>query len=201
MRHVKRGFCAGRILFVQARLSVQSPAEPTEPTVEKQLDQIDDRAYRDDELTQEKSKGGMPMGLQGGLGLAGRIANALWQAGTLKSSALDAEPIIRRLLESEKSKGGDAICPAGISSPTAMSTNRGTHRAGSEENECVKGQYKEPTKITHDLVREDGRLERLCEHGIGHTVGHLDPSKLKLDYIWVHGCDGCCKNYEKMQGA
>lgn len=54
------------------------------------------------------------------------------------------------------------------------------------------------SKITYDLVRADGRLERFCEHGVGHTVGHLDPSKLKSGYIWIHGCDGCCANYEKM---
>jgi hypothetical protein len=47
----------------------------------------------------------------------------------------------------------------------------------------------------YDLVREDGRLERLCKHGIGHTVGHLRPEELKSRYTWVHGCDGCCDEY------
>jgi hypothetical protein len=47
----------------------------------------------------------------------------------------------------------------------------------------------------YDLVREDGRLERLCKHGIGHTVGHLRPEELKSRYTWVHGCDGCCYAY------
>lgn len=49
----------------------------------------------------------------------------------------------------------------------------------------------------YDLIREDGRLERTCQHGIGHTVGHLDPNQLIHDYIWVHGCDGCCFTYQK----
>ena len=48
----------------------------------------------------------------------------------------------------------------------------------------------------YDLVRGDGRLERMCKHGIGHTVGHLDPKLLKEEYIWVHGCDGCCRKYK-----
>ena len=50
--------------------------------------------------------------------------------------------------------------------------------------------------IKYDLVREDGRLERMCEHGIGHTVGHLDPAQLASRYTWIHGCDGCCSDYE-----
>lgn len=52
----------------------------------------------------------------------------------------------------------------------------------------------------YDTVREDGRLERTCKHGVGHTVGHLDIRELKYQYIWVHGCDGCCKEYKRMGG-
>lgn len=51
----------------------------------------------------------------------------------------------------------------------------------------------------YDLVREDGRLERVCEHGIGHTVGHQNPKLLGKDYIWIHGCDGCCCSYIRMK--
>jgi len=53
--------------------------------------------------------------------------------------------------------------------------------------------------LIYDLVREDGRLERVCSHGIGHTVGHLDSKQLKDEYMWVHGCDGCCGDYEIMK--
>ena len=48
-------------------------------------------------------------------------------------------------------------------------------------------------KIPYDLVREDGRLERVCEHGIGHTVGHR--RGYLRDGESVHGCDGCCRGY------
>jgi hypothetical protein len=36
------------------------------------------------------------------------------------------------------------------------------------------------------MVREDGRIEYLCEHGVGHG-NH------------IHGCDGCCsrKDYPR----
>ena len=54
-------------------------------------------------------------------------------------------------------------------------------------------------KVIYDLVREDGRLERLCKHGIGHTVGHILPKMLKEDWIWIHGCDGCCSIYNKQK--
>lgn len=53
-----------------------------------------------------------------------------------------------------------------------------------------------PRKIVvpFDLVREDGRLEKTCEHGVGHTVGHLRGYLKEAESI--HGCDGCCKDYE-----
>jgi hypothetical protein len=34
--------------------------------------------------------------------------------------------------------------------------------------------------------RADGRLEWVCEHGVGHTVWFPKGSDA------VHGCDGCC---------
>jgi hypothetical protein len=40
-----------------------------------------------------------------------------------------------------------------------------------------------------DLVREDGRVEKLCDHGVGHPIGHVTAWK---DWMGVHGCDGCC---------
>lgn len=43
----------------------------------------------------------------------------------------------------------------------------------------------------HNL-REDGRVEWMCHHGVGHTIGHKDKSKAKEDWNYVHGCDGCC---------
>jgi hypothetical protein len=45
-----------------------------------------------------------------------------------------------------------------------------------------------------DLTRADGRLERVCEHGVGHTVGH-QRGYLLGSYETIHGCDGCCKEY------
>lgn len=50
-----------------------------------------------------------------------------------------------------------------------------------------------------DLIREDGRIEKLCIHGIGHTVGHVDSKRLTSEYMWVHGCDGCCAGWEMQQ--
>lgn len=44
------------------------------------------------------------------------------------------------------------------------------------------------------LIREDGRVERLCrKHGVGHPVGHVTQWKKWMD---VHGCDGCCSSAE-----
>ena len=47
-----------------------------------------------------------------------------------------------------------------------------------------------------DTVREDGRLERHCEHGIGHPVGHVDWRKVGDRPTWIHGCDGCCAKWK-----
>lgn len=49
------------------------------------------------------------------------------------------------------------------------------------------------------LIREDGRIERVCEHEVGHTVGHINSIKLADDYIWIHGCDGCCSTYKRQE--
>jgi hypothetical protein len=43
------------------------------------------------------------------------------------------------------------------------------------------------------IVREDGRVERTCEHGVGHPVGHI---KRWQEWMGVHGCDGCCSLFD-----
>jgi hypothetical protein len=50
-------------------------------------------------------------------------------------------------------------------------------------------------KVEFDTTREDGRLERTCKHGVGHTVGHKR-GYLLGGYETIHGCDGCCNTYE-----
>ena len=46
-----------------------------------------------------------------------------------------------------------------------------------------------------DVIRGDGRLERTCSHGIGHTVGHVRGYQLMYD--GVHGCDGCLNTFQE----
>ena len=41
--------------------------------------------------------------------------------------------------------------------------------------------------------RADGRLEWVCEHGVGHTV-HVPADKANESVMWEHGCDGCCQH-------
>jgi hypothetical protein len=43
------------------------------------------------------------------------------------------------------------------------------------------------------LTRMDGRIEWLCEHGVGHTVWFPRGSDS------VHGCDGCCRELKKVK--
>ena len=49
------------------------------------------------------------------------------------------------------------------------------------------------------IRRADGRVEQICEHGVGHTV---DDGKM-ASYMLIHGCDGCCakvKNFGRATG-
>lgn len=43
----------------------------------------------------------------------------------------------------------------------------------------------------HDrvIIREDGRVERICDHGVGHPIGHV---QVWQGWMGVHGCEGCC---------
>lgn len=49
-------------------------------------------------------------------------------------------------------------------------------------------------KYMADTIRMDGRLERTCEHGVGHPVGSAGKWE---GWMEVHGCDGCCSKWEK----
>ena len=45
-------------------------------------------------------------------------------------------------------------------------------------------------------MREDGRVEGVCEHGIGHTLiipERVTKSAESTAAWFAHGCDGCCK--------
>lgn len=47
--------------------------------------------------------------------------------------------------------------------------------------------------------RRDGRIERLCKHGVGHPT-HESAEVIAERHghdvsTWlIHGCDGCCEN-------
>jgi hypothetical protein len=48
-------------------------------------------------------------------------------------------------------------------------------------------------------TRSDGRIEWVCEHGVGHTIGHR--SKKMEPHDWIHGCDGCCDKVKELTEA
>lgn len=53
-----------------------------------------------------------------------------------------------------------------------------------------KGEHKHRFLKENELIREDGRLERLCKHGVGHPFGVTGRKWEK--WMGVHGCCGCC---------
>lgn len=79
-------------------------------------------------------------------------------------------------------------------------------RAGTAIDDCIKNMkpnthrkrgWFNPDGSWHEHVgtrtdingREDGRVERICEHGVGHPIGHRTRWEA---WMGVHGCDGCC---------
>lgn len=46
-------------------------------------------------------------------------------------------------------------------------------------------------------LRGDGRIEWVCEHGVGHTIW---APKEQGDAGYVHGCDGCCADLKINKG-
>jgi hypothetical protein len=44
------------------------------------------------------------------------------------------------------------------------------------------------------VVRGDGRVERVCKHGVGHCIG-VAPGVPWESWMSVHGCDGCCSSF------
>lgn len=66
--------------------------------------------------------------------------------------------------------------------------------------EARTAREQEQVRLKVTLIRGDGRYERHCEHGVGHTVGHLR-GHVNSRWEWVHGCDGCCEDYEKQEGG
>lgn len=54
-----------------------------------------------------------------------------------------------------------------------------------------KGELVEQQPSQRIIVREDGRIEQACDHGVGHPIGHWKRDGWK-DWMGVHGCDGCC---------
>ena len=57
------------------------------------------------------------------------------------------------------------------------------------EIEKIAKKYNKP--VDEFLQRIEGRIEWICEHGVGHTVWFPKGSDA------VHGCDGCCRKLKK----
>jgi hypothetical protein len=57
------------------------------------------------------------------------------------------------------------------------------------EIETIAKKYNRP--IEEFIRRLDGRIEWICEHGIGHTVCFPEGSDN------VHGCDRCCNKLRR----
>ncbi len=55
--------------------------------------------------------------------------------------------------------------------------------------------YKKPSWAIKQIVRENGLVEDICEHGIGHPNEEFlntHPKITKRLCLDIHGCDGCC---------
>ena len=57
------------------------------------------------------------------------------------------------------------------------------------------GTWGRTEEVDRVIIREDGRVEWACKHGVGHPIGHL--TKWVESWMGVHGCDGCCLQSEE----
>ena len=58
-----------------------------------------------------------------------------------------------------------------------------------------KGEWVSSPGARMDIgTQEDGRVGRMCKHGVGHPIGHVCKWE---DWMGVHGCDGCCGFFEQ----
>lgn len=55
------------------------------------------------------------------------------------------------------------------------------------------------SKMPTLLIREDGKQEWVCEHGVGHTSLEWirKQPKERQGGLGVHGCDGCCRLWDE----
>lgn len=65
----------------------------------------------------------------------------------------------------------------------------------------------------HIVNRGDGRIERTCKHGIGHTILSngfdtytarqllLTDANASEVINFIHGCDGCCTSLFSLEGV
>ena len=57
------------------------------------------------------------------------------------------------------------------------------------EDEIISGfEHQNPGLKFRYVVRLNGTIEWVCEHGVGH------PIYWEVEGGGIHGCDGCCKN-------
>ena len=49
--------------------------------------------------------------------------------------------------------------------------------------------YKRPDWAVDQIIRENGVVEDICKHGVGHP--NLEYLKI-FPKDGIHGCDGCC---------
>ena len=65
---------------------------------------------------------------------------------------------------------------------------------------CLAGMLKTIMEWKNNL-RADGRIEYICEHGVGHPDVREEMydediwEKIK-GYVCIHGCDGCCERHD-----
>lgn len=74
------------------------------------------------------------------------------------------------------------------------------HITGNYGEDQFKGEKDEEPKRPgyRDFMRRaDGRIEWLCEHGVGHPVF---AQRVQGEAGYIHGCDGCCNKKSPIYG-
>jgi len=64
----------------------------------------------------------------------------------------------------------------------------------------IPTKYIKPPWAVNQIIRENGMIEDICEHGIGHPnhVWYQERVKKHGTSIGIHGCCGCCLKKEEV---
>lgn len=86
----------------------------------------------------------------------------------------------------------DSVCPACGKPVRCRNGRMKCGHCGAKERTNRRKTFPKPKWAVDQTTRSSGLVEDVCEHGVGHPNEHWLKANPKLEYLSIHGCDGCC---------